>query len=441
VSSTPEDRYQAALIEAKPLPSSRIAAPISEDLEATPIGSTPGLTTLEQIATRLRKGSTVLVAANMLPMFDKESGALRLYSIVSLIEELGWKIVFLSTKSREQFVKLAGSEDACQAYEKSLLDIGVSEIVYGHDDAERLLQRIGGDLGWAYLYFPRVANQLIPKVRYYAPWAKIIYDMVDFHYLRLRREAELSRESSPEAAAASGNFANRMREVELTCARTADLTVSVSDEERRKLLAFDGSLKVEIIPNVFKIPKRFGRTLAKRSGALFVGGFWHRPNVDAVLWFVNDILPLIHAKDASFRLTVAGSNTPPEIFALGDRAGVDIVGFVTDLTKLLGQNRMSVAPLRYGAGVKGKVGQSLAHGLPVVTTAVGAEGMGLRDGEHVLIADTPEDFAAAVLRLATDDVLWNRLRSNGREVIKSTQSTRAIRSKLEAILNGSLHGA
>jgi O-antigen biosynthesis protein len=105
------------------------------------------------------------------------------------------------------------------------------------------------------------------------------------------------------------------------------------------------------------------------------------------------------------------------------------------LTGLFAYSRMSVAPLRYGAGVEGKVGQSIAFGLPVVTTKIGAEGMALEDGKHILIADEPEEFAAAVLRLATDDELWRRLQANGRDFIADSQSIDAVRGKLRALMN------
>jgi glycosyltransferase involved in cell wall biosynthesis len=172
-----------------------------------------------------------------------------------------------------------------------------------------------------------------------------------------------------------------------------------------------------------------------RSGLLFVGGFQHPPNLDAVLWFVHDIWPRILSQDREMVLRIVGSDLSEGIVSVLKQPGVEVLGYVPDLTGLLAYNRMSVAPLRYGAGVKGKVGQSIAFGLPVVTTKIGAEGMALEDGKHILIADEPEEFAAAVLRLATDDELWRRLQANGRDFIADSQSIDAVRGKLRALMN------
>jgi glycosyltransferase involved in cell wall biosynthesis len=113
-----------------------------------------------------------------------------------------------------------------------------------------------------------------------------------------------------------------------------------------------------------------------------------------------------------------------------------VVGYVEDLTPLFRRARVFVAPLRYGAGVKGKVGQSMAQGLPIVATRVAAEGMNAVVGKDLLVADEPAAFAAAVIRLLDDDTLWLQLRANGKELIRQTQSIEAARIKLGNILNG-----
>jgi glycosyltransferase involved in cell wall biosynthesis len=151
---------------------------------------------------------------------------------------------------------------------------------------------------------------------------------------------------------------------------------------------------------------------------------------------VNEIWPLILRQQADLEFCIAGSNAPAEVLALSGRRGVQVVGYVPDLTQLFDRSRVFVAPLRFGAGVKGKVGESMAHGLPVVTTSIGAEGMSLRDGEHLLVADEPEVFADAVLRLIRDDALWTRLQANGRKFVEEMQSMGAVRAKLAKLLDG-----
>jgi glycosyltransferase involved in cell wall biosynthesis len=113
-----------------------------------------------------------------------------------------------------------------------------------------------------------------------------------------------------------------------------------------------------------------------------------------------------------------------------------VLGYVPELSPYLDNSRVFVAPLRFGAGMKGKVGQSLAHGLPVVATPVGAEGMQLEDGVHLLVAETPEVFAEQVLRLLRDDDLWTALQREGRTLIQETLSEDVIREQLDGVLRG-----
>jgi glycosyltransferase involved in cell wall biosynthesis len=232
------------------------------------------------------------------------------------------------------------------------------------------------------------------------------------------------------------NEAYRMRAIELNNARTANVTLAISDSESRALLELDPHLVVKVIPNLFDIPSKLNSDPTSRRGALFVGGFRHTPNVDAVLWFVKEIWPEVAKERADMTFCVAGSNPTTEILALHGMSGIEIVGYVPDLTDLFNRSRVFVAPLRFGAGVKGKIGQSMIHGLPIVATSIGAEGMDLHDGEHLLIADTPEAFGAAVLRLAEDDALWRRLQLNARTTIQSAQSIQTVRASIEALFCG-----
>ena len=147
---------------------------------------------------------------------------------------------------------------------------------------------------------------------------------------------------------------------------------------------------------------------------------------DAVLWFCREIFLLVSVERPELRLMVIGADPPPEVRDLA-AANVRILGYVPDVAPFFDSCRLSVAPLRYGAGVKGKINQSLAFGLPVVATRRAVEGMFLEDGESVLIADEPMEFAAAVLRLYTDHFLWKRLSRNGLTVMEAHFSFAAAR--------------
>jgi glycosyltransferase involved in cell wall biosynthesis len=372
----------------------------------------------------------ILVAADIPPMFDRQSGALRLYTMMRILFETGWHMAFASQATRAQFDNLAGSAAERKRYESRLRKIGVEKIVYGREEINAFLEAEGASIRWTLLSFPGVAHNLIPWITVHAPWARIIYDMVDFHYLRMMREADLKSNEEIRSSAL------QMREIEMANARTSNVTLAVSEDERQAILRLDPGVVVEVIPNIFEIPVDCDPGLASRKNLLFVGGFLHAPNIDAVQWFAEQVWPLIHRQRPNLKFIIAGSSATQEVLALADRPGIEVAGYVEDLTPLFRCARVFVAPLRYGAGVKGKVGQSMAQGLPVVATKVAAEGMNAAVGKDVLVADEPTAFAAAVIKLLGDDTLWLQMRGNGRKLIGNTQSVEAARIKLGDILNG-----
>ena len=170
-----------------------------------------------------------------------------------------------------------------------------------------------------------------------------------------------------------------------------------------------------------------------RRGLVFIGGFQHPPNVDAVLWYAREILPAMRRRLPGVRTYVIGSEVTPSIKALAADDLV-ILGHVPDIEPYFSGCRVSIAPLRYGAGVKGKVNLAMSHGLPVVATSASVEGMHLSDGEDVLVADDPEAFAGAVGRAYEDRALWERLSAGGRANIERHFSRAVARTALEKLL-------
>jgi glycosyltransferase involved in cell wall biosynthesis len=223
--------------------------------------------------------------------------------------------------------------------------------------------------------------------------------------------------------------------LEVSLANAADITVAVSADEKKAMLDLAPLAVVEVLPNIFEFQDKLPPGPSQRRGVLFLGGFWHTPNADAAIWFVKDIWPLILSKAPDCRFFIAGSNPGPDILALAKAPNVEVLGYVADLDPLYDSVRICVAPLRFGAGVKGKVGQSMAHGVPVVTTSIGAEGMQLQDGEQLLIADEPESFARHVLALLHDDALWTRTQTQARDFVQTRFSPKALSAKVEALFN------
>jgi O-antigen biosynthesis protein len=213
----------------------------------------------------------------------------------------------------------------------------------------------------------------------------------------------------------------------------ADITLVVSPTESKLLATLVPGVKVKIVSNVHENmpgPKPF----SERDGILFIGGFRHPPNLDAITWYVENVLPIIRKKAPQLITTIIGSNAPPSLqkFAANDFV---IAGFVVDVTDHYHQAKLSISPLRYGAGVKGKVNLSMQYGVPVVATPVSTEGMYLEDGVNVLVADSAEAFADAVIRLHTDEVVWNRLRQGGLENIERYFSRQCARAALVEMLD------
>jgi len=269
-----------------------------------------------------------------------------------------------------------------------------------------------------------VLAPLLPLLRRFAPQAKIVFDTVDLHFLREGREAE----HAGDATAAARARQTRAAELELVAA--ADATWVVSEHEREQLAQLQPQARVRVVSNIHELaPDTPG--FGQRRDLVFVGGFVHLPNIDAVLWLAREILPRLRERLPALRLHVVGGNAPAQVLALAGTPGLELHGQVDALDALLDACRVSVAPLRFGAGVKGKVNQAMARGLPVVATSCAAEGMHLRDGADVLLADDTDAFVHAVLRAHEDAVLWQRLREGGYANTRKFFSPEAARATLQ----------
>jgi glycosyltransferase involved in cell wall biosynthesis len=273
---------------------------------------------------------------------------------------------------------------------------------------------------------PYVGIKYLDLLKQCAPQARIIYSSVDLHYLRERRHAEL--ENNPLLAAR----AERTRRDELRLILESDAAMVVNQVEKDYLAREVPDANVHVVQIVFE-EQPPGPAFEARQDILYIGGYLHPPNVDAVLYFTSEILPGIRQRLPGVRFFVLGSNPPLELKALQCEYIV-VPGFQADIAPYFNACRLMVAPLRYGAGIKGKLGTSFSYGLPVVATAVAAEGMGLHDRRELLIADTPEDFVQSVIELYTDCGLWERLSVAGRQALRDRFSQQAICRDLERVL-------
>jgi O-antigen biosynthesis protein len=410
---------------ATPNEAQSFAAAVSDVAEAMPETTVNG-----KVPVKPSRSGWVLVAAHFPPLYDQQGGDLRLKFLIDLIGEQGWPMVFASRSMKSALPGVLSTEAGRVRYETALRTAGIARFAYGIYEVDAMIADLGTNLRYAFLSFPQVAHDFIPSVRVHCPTATIIYDMVDFHAVRMAREAALKHDTDLSVKAED------IKAIEVTAARTSDITIAISNEEKSAILDLVPGAVVEILPTVFTTPTTVPPGIDDRRGLFFVGGFWHQPNGDGVTWFVEKIWAQIRSQIPECRFRIAGSNPGDEVLALATVPGIEVIGFVPDLTPLFDSARVFIAPLRYGAGVKSKIGQSLLHGLPVVTTSIGAEGMNLVDGEHALIADDPEIFAGQVVRLLRDDGLWAHLQTQGRALAQSTFSAESIREKIAELFDG-----
>lgn len=363
-----------------------------------------------------RRQRQILIIDAATPTPDRDSGSLRLLNLMQLLCEEGAHVVFLPADRAH-----------APGYTEALQRLGVEtwyQPFVGRISA--WLRRHGPRFATAMVCRHHVAHSLLPLLRRHAPQARLVFDTIDLHYLRERRGAQISGD------AALARAAERTRAAELAVIAASDLTLVVSERERELLAGDAPQARVRVVSNLHR-PAGPGRPYAERRDLVFVGGFRHPPNVDAVQWFVEQVFADLRRHLPEVRLHCIGAHPPPAIVALGRRPGVQVHGHVADLAPYMDGCRVALAPLRYGAGVKGKVNLSMAHGQPVVATAIAAEGMHLRDGEDVLIADTAADFAAAVLRLYRDEALWQTLAANGLDNVRRHFSPDAARPTVREV--------
>ncbi|MBK8285087.1 MAG: glycosyltransferase [Ahniella sp.] len=368
-----------------------------------------------ELAKEHRIRGRILVIDATTPEPDKDSGSVRLVNLLRSMLDLGLKPTFFA--ENRQFLS---------RYSESLQQMGV-EVLWGPWlEPVEYLRKHGHRFQAIVVSRHYILGPLLSVIREYAPRARLIFDTVDLHYLREQRAATLAQKPELMRQVARTQLA------ELRLVRAADVTLVVSPVEQELLAREVPNARVEVLSNVHEVAGP-GPSFETRRDLYFVGGFQHTPNVDAVQWFVQEVWPTIAAELPDVRFHIVGSRMPDVIKALANDR-VIAHGFVPSMDPFLDGCRISVAPLRYGAGVKGKVNQSMAHGQPVVATSIGAEGMNLKHGVDVLIADDPATFARETVRLYRDPVLWQQLAVAGLANIERHFSMATARQKLERLL-------
>lgn len=328
-------------------------------------------------------GQRALVIDARVPQPDRDAGSQALLSHMRALGRLGYEVSFVAADemARTDANALGEGVSCCRAP------------FYG--SVEEVLRRQVDCFDVVYMHRATIAQRYLPLVRQHMPRARVLYSVADLHWLRLERQA--AAEDMPELLPES----RRLRFVECTAAWMADAVITHSAHEAAVLRAAVPAARVHCVP--WEVPAQpTGRAFAERRGIAFIGHYGHVPNQDAAYWLVQDIMPRVWQNDPDIECLLVGSDMPEAIRALA-RPGVRVLGHVDDLAPIHAEVRLTAATLRYGAGVKGKVLNSFAAGVPCVMSPMAAEGLALPPPLDRLVGSDPAMLAALICRLHADE--------------------------------------
>jgi O-antigen biosynthesis protein len=366
---------------------------------------------------RSKGKKTILVIDHYVPTYDKDAGSRTIDQYMKLLLEMGLNVKFVG----DNFAKP-------EPYTSKLQQLGI-EVFYGpwySKNIKEWIKENGNSIDYVFFSRPHITIKYLDWVKLHTD-AKLIYYGHDLHYLRCLREYNLfKKENLLEAS-------NKWKGIENQIFQNIDVVYSLSQLELDEIKKQHSSLKSRKIP-VFIYDHFEKMSTYKKENLLFVGGFNHSPNVDAVIWFVKYILPKITDEIPDIKFYIVGSNPPNEIRKLAS-ANIIVTGDVTDdqLKSYYNQCRLVVVPLRYGAGVKGKILEAMYHQVPIITTSVGAEGY-VNHESLLTVANEPDHFANQVVSLYKNTSVWEKISKSSLEYVKNYFSKEvALRILLEDI--------
>jgi len=347
------------------------------------------------------------------PTPDKDAGSNAALEHMKSLQRLGYKVHFVGSDNMAKITP----------YTEALERIGIQCHYAPYQwSVEEVFRREPPDFDLVYLHRLTNATKYAAMARQRYPSARIVYNVADLHHLRIEREADIRGDPVLRVRAAA------TKQAELAALREADHIIVHSSHERDVIAAVIPKAWVTVVPWVVH-PQPASLPFEARHDLAFIAGFNHPPNVDAALWLARDIMPLVWAEDPSIQCLLIGSEMPSCVTGLAE-AGVRVLGYVPDLAPHLDQLRLTVAPLRFGAGLKGKVLTSFAAGLPCVGTPCAFEGMDLSKALSSLAASDPAAFAANILRVHRDQALNAALATDGLSFIGS----RCAPAQVDALL-------
>lgn len=360
----------------------------------------------------------IIIFDEITPEPDKDAGSVTAYEYMKSLINLGHRVTFIPN-------------NLCDAgtYTQNLQRIGV-ECIHTpyYTSVEKYLSDYGSFADMVFLNRVTIADKYFDYVKKYCSNSKIIFNTVDLHYLRQQRQSNIDKSEILKKISES------TKKKELSIIRKSDATIILSNAEKELLSKelVDHKNKLVVIPLIMNIPGR-KKQFKERDGIVFIGGFRHQPNVDAVLYFVENIWPYMKKKRPNISFTIVGSHPPKEICAL-ECEDIIVKGYVQDVSEIFENTLATIVPLRYGAGIKGKIGHSLSYGVPVVSTSIGVEGMGLLHDNNVITADEPHDFVDQTFKLIDDEEKWNSISLSGLKFARDHYSSISGSKKIEKLI-------
>ena len=340
---------------------------------------------------RSRGRPHILVIDHYIPQYDRDAGSRTLYEYCKMFVDGGLQVTFWPDNLYRD-----------REYARALQEIGV-EVLYGPQLVDKFgawIRENGAYVDYAFISRAHIGVKYVDELKEFSS-AKILFYGHDLHFSRLQKEFDLTQDANLLGEIQEWKeFETKMwKKSDIIYYPAADEVEFVEHEcpgRRAKAL----SIYVYSDEEIAATRSFVGRELGQPAPTMMlVAGFRHRPNVDAALWLVTQVMPRIKAQMPNLTLILAGSSPPPEVTALQSE-DVIVTGYVSDglLRRLYSTTTVIVAPLRFGGGVKGKIIEAMRFGVPVATTTAGSQGM-VGWEAYLEVGDTPEKFADSVLRL------------------------------------------
>jgi len=369
---------------------------------AVPLSSNHQFQEFTKAANKFLPLKKILVMDSYLPCYDKESGSNRLFKLIAIFKKIGYHVVFVPDNGQKT-----------EPYYSELINNNVEIILnyLGKRNFKKDIIKASKQCEIAWVCRPNI-NKKFYSIFEKNNNIKWIYDTVDLHYVRIERAAKLYKENTK----LNKQF-RYFKKLELDLAKKADVTICITDIEKAELIK-EGISNTFVVPNIHENNVSHSKNFQTREGLIFIGSYNHQPNVDAVNWLYENIMPIVWETLPHLHLTLLGSNPTPQITNLNTHSNITVTGYLADVSSYFEKAKIFVAPLRYGAGMKGKIGQSLEYGLPIISTSIGIEGMNFEDKKDVLIADEAIDFAEKIVELYQNEIKWLQIQKNSEYVLE-----------------------